>query len=311
MKAEYQKFLRYTPDVERAIHEKHPLVALESTIISHGMPYPDNLQTAHNLQQIIRDQGAVPATVGIVEGKICLGLSDQNLEHFARAKNIEKISRRDLPGVIAREGFGATTVAGTMFCAALAGIRVFVTGGIGGVHREAALSFDVSADLSELGTTSVAVVCAGAKAILDIPKTLEVLETLGVPVIGYRTHDFPAFYTRSSGQKVEVRMDSAAEIAELLQTKWSLGLRGGVVVANPIKDEDEMDPTFITEIIDAALTEAKHQGIEGKSITPFLLDRINTLTQGKSLKANVALVEHNACLGAELARTLNGFVFPS
>lgn len=298
-------FLVFSEEVAQAKAEKKPIVALESTIISHGMPYPENVQTAKDVEQLIRDRGAVPATIAIIDGKIKIGLTDDELELLGTSRDVEKVSRRDLPYDVAMKKHGATTVAGTMICAQMAGIRVFATGGIGGVHRGAEQTMDISADLQELSRTNVAVVCAGAKSILDLGLTLEYLETHGVPVIGYQTDVLPAFYSRTSPFRVDYRLDSAEEIAQFIETKWKLGLNGGVVIANPVPKEDELEESYITAIIEQALKEAEEKHITGKAVTPFLLDRVKTLTGGKSLKANIALVKNNAALAADLARELS------
>ncbi|WP_025951205.1 pseudouridine-5'-phosphate glycosidase [Geobacillus thermocatenulatus] len=297
--------LVFSEEVAQAKAEQKPIVALESTIISHGMPYPENVQTAKAVEQIIRDRGAVPATIAILNGNIKIGLTEDELEQLGTSRDIEKVSRRDLPYVVAKKKHGATTVAGTMICAQMAGIRVFATGGIGGVHRGAEQTMDISADLQELSRTNVAVVCAGAKSILDLGLTLEYLETHGVPVIGYQTDVLPAFYSRTSPFRVDYRLDSAEEIAQFIETKWGLGLNGGVVIANPVPKEEELEESYITAIIEQALNEAEKQHITGKAVTPFLLDRVKTLTAGKSLKANIALVKNNAALAADLARELS------
>ncbi|WP_031410160.1 pseudouridine-5'-phosphate glycosidase [Geobacillus vulcani] len=297
--------LVFSEEVAAAKAEQKPIVALESTIISHGMPHPENVQTAKDVERIIRDRGAVPATIAIIDGKIKIGLTDDELEFLGTSRDIEKVSRRDLPYVVAKKKHGATTVAGTMICAAMAGIRVFATGGIGGVHRGAERTMDISADLQELARTNVAVVCAGAKSILDLGLTLEYLETHGVPVLGYQTDVLPAFYSRTSPFRVDYRLDSAKEIATFIETKWALGLAGGIVVANPVPPEDELEESYITAIIEQALKEAEEKCITGKAITPFLLDRVKTLTEGKSLKANIALVKNNAALAADLACELS------
>ena len=298
-------FLVFSEEVAQAKAEKKPIVALESTIISHGMPYPENVQTAKDVERIIRDRGAVPATIAIFNGKIKIGLTEGELEQLGTSHDVEKVSRRDLPYVVAMKKHGATTVAGTMICAEMAGIRVFATGGIGGVHRGAEQTMDISADLQELARTNVAVVCAGAKSILDLGLTLEYLETHGVPVIGYQTDVLPAFYSRTSPFRVDYRLDSVEEIAQFLETKWKLGLNGGVVIANPVPKEEELEESYITAIIEQALKEAEEKHITGKAVTPFLLDRVKTLTEGKSLKANIALVKNNAALAADLARELS------
>lgn len=304
-RSDMNDFLVFSEEVAQAKAEKKPIVALESTIISHGMPYPENVQTAKDVERIIRDRGAVPATIAIIDGKIKIGLTDDELELLGTSHDVEKVSRRDLPYVVAMKKHGATTVAGTMICAQMAGIRVFATGGIGGVHRGAEQTMDISADLQELSRTNVAVVCAGAKSILDLGLTLEYLETHGVPVIGYQTDVLPAFYSRTSPFRVDYRLDSAEEIAQFIETKWKLGLNGGVVIANPVPKEEELEESYITAIIEQALKEAEKQHITGKAVTPFLLDRVKTLTGGKSLQANIALVKNNAALAADLARELS------
>lgn len=293
--------LQILPEVREALAAGRPVVALESTIITHGMPAPRNLETARQVEADVRAGGAVPATIALFDGTIRVGLESVELERLAGEKDVAKVSRADLPAVLAAGGVGSTTVAATMICAALAGIRVFATGGIGGVHRGAEQSFDVSADLQELARTPVAVVCAGAKAILDLPKTLEVLETLGVPVIGYGCDELPAFYSRQSGLTAPLRGDSAAQIAAVMAAKWALGLGGGLVIANPIAEEAEIPAAEIAGHIETALNEAVAQGIHGKEVTPFLLARIQALTGGASLDANVALVRSNARLAAEIA----------
>ena len=299
-------YLDIQPELQQALNQKQPVVALETTIISHGLPWPTNLQCAKNLQTTIRKAGALPATIGIIQGKIKIGLSERELEHFARADNIIKVSRRDLATVIAQKQDGATTVAATMICAHLTGIKVFATGGIGGVHRGAESSFDVSADLLELARTPVTVVCAGAKNILDLPKTLEVLETQGVPVLGYGTDEFPAFYLRRSGLAVDARLDSATDIAEIIATRKQLGLGGGTVVAVPIPEEQALPAEEFEQWLQTALSEADAASISGKETTPFLLTRIAELSQGRTLPANLALVENNAKHAAIIARALIG-----
>lgn len=301
-----QAFLQFSPEVQAARAAGKPIVALESTIISHGMPYPQNVQTAREVEQVIRDAGAVPATIAIIDGRICIGLSDEQLEVLGNSKDAIKVSRRDLAYVLAQKKLGATTVAATMICAQLAGIEVFVTGGIGGVHRGAETSFDISADLQELAQTSVAVVCAGVKSILDIGLTLEYLETHGVPVLSVGQPGFPAFFTRDSGFKADFQIDSAEEQARFIRTKWQLGLQGGVVVSNPVPEASAMQTAEIDAIIEQALREAGEQGVKGKAVTPFLLARIKELTGGRSLVTNIALVKHNALVGAQLAVALNG-----
>ncbi|MCM3090503.1 MULTISPECIES: pseudouridine-5'-phosphate glycosidase [unclassified Cytobacillus] len=300
-----EKWLEYSEEVLEAKKANKPIVALESTIISHGMPYPQNVQTAKEVEEVIRKNGAVPATIAILNGKIKIGLSDEELEFLAQSRDVEKASRRDLPYLIAKKKNGATTVAATMICAELAGIEVFVTGGIGGVHREAETTMDISADLQELSMTNVAVICAGAKSILDIGLTLEYLETYGVPVVGFETDVLPAFYTRTSPFYVNYRVDYADEAAEMIRTKWELGLKGGVVIANPIPEKDALEEAFITGVIETALKEASENNITGKKVTPFLLGKVKELTDGRSLTANIALVKHNAEVGARIAVSLN------
>jgi pseudouridine-5'-phosphate glycosidase len=298
-------FLLFSPEVAAARNAGLPIVALESTIISHGMPYPQNVQTARKVEQIIRDAGAVPATIAIMDGKICIGLSEEQLETLGTAPDAIKVSRRDLAYVLSQRLLGATTVAATMICAQLAGIEVFVTGGIGGVHRGAETSFDISADLQELAHTSVAVVCAGVKSILDIGLTLEYLETHGVPVVSVGQPGFPAFFTRASGFNADFQLDSPEQQANFIRTKWQLGLAGGVVVSNPVPEQFAMPKEEIDRITEQALMEASRQGVTGKKVTPFLLARIKELTEGRSLATNIALVEHNALIGARLAVALN------
>jgi pseudouridine-5'-phosphate glycosidase len=298
-------FLLFSPEVAAARAVGKPIVALESTIISHGMPYPQNVETARSVEQAIRDAGAVPATIAIIGGKICVGLSEQQLELLGASPDAMKVSRRDLPFVLAQGKLGATTVAATMICAQLAGIEVFVTGGIGGVHRGAETSFDISADLQELAQTSVAVVCAGVKSILDIGLTLEYLETHGVPVLSVGQPGFPAFFTRESGFKADFQLDSPVEQAAFIRTKWQLGLRGGVVVSNPVPAQSAMPKEEIDRITEQALAEAHQRGVTGKAVTPFLLARIKELTEGRSLATNIALVMHNAEVGARLAVALH------
>lgn len=299
-----EKYLSYSQEVLDAKEKGYPIVALESTIISHGMPYPQNVQTAREVEDIVRANGAVPATIAIIDGKIKIGLTDEELEMFGNAKDVAKASRRDLGYLIASKKLGATTVAATMIAAELAGIELFVTGGIGGVHRGAEETMDISADLEELAQTNVAVVCAGAKSILDLGLTLEYLETKGVPVIGYETDTLPAFYTRESEFNVNFRVDSPLEVAEMMRAKWDLGLQGGAVVANPIPKEEAMEASFINRIIEKALKEAEELGVKGKDVTPFLLGKVKDLTEGKSLTANIALVKHNAKIGTQIAVAL-------
>lgn len=301
-----KNYVVLSEEVARAKETGQPIVALESTIISHGMPYPQNVEMARKVEKIVRDNGAVPATIALIDGKIKIGLTDEELELFGKSDDVAKVSRRDLPYIIATRKLGATTVAATMICAELAGIKIFVTGGIGGVHRGAETSMDISADLEELAQTSVAVVCAGAKSILDLGLTMEYLETKGVPVIGYETENLPAFYTRNSEFPVNFSTNSVDEIADTLKAKWDLNLDGGVVVANPIPEEHAMDEDYINGIISDALKEAEANNITGKDSTPFLLGKIKELTEGKSLDANLELVYHNAKVGAEIAVSFNG-----
>ncbi|HHV26990.1 pseudouridine-5'-phosphate glycosidase [Anaerosalibacter bizertensis] len=296
-----EKYMEIKEEVKNALNEKKPVVALESTIIAHGMPYPKNVETALEVERIIRDRGAIPATIAILDGKIKVGLSKEEIEYLGSAENVSKVSRRDLPFIVAKGLNGATTVASTMVVAKMAGIKVFVTGGIGGVHRGAEESFDISADLQELAKTSVAVVCAGAKSILDIGLTLEYLETFGVPVVGFKTDEFPAFFTRKSGFGVDYNVDSEEELAKAIKTKWDLGLDGGIVVANPIPEEYEMDIDIINKAIAEALSEAEEKGIKGKKVTPFLLENVKEKTGGNSLESNIRLVYNNALVGANLA----------
>ena len=301
----YEQFIDMNDEVKQAKINGSPIVALESTIISHGMPYPENVQTALALEDIIRQNGATPATIAIINGRIKVGLSIDEIEFLGKEKGIVKVSRRDMPFVIAKKLNGAATVASTMIAASLAGIKIFATGGIGGVHRGAQETFDISADLVELSKTNVGVICAGAKSILDIGLTLEVLETLGVPTVGYKTDEFPAFYTRRSGHKVDYRCDSPDEIAEALFTKWSLNINGGAVIANPVPIDDEMDNDKINSAIKDAISVCNAKGIKGKEVTPFLLSKIKDITGGDSLKTNIALVKNNAALAAKIAVCLS------
>lgn len=293
--------LTYSPEVATALATGRPIVALESTIITHGMPWPQNVETAALVEEEVRRQGATPATIAVMGGRIHIGLTGAELASFGQATGVMKLSRADLAVCLAQGRTGATTVAATMICAHLAGIAVFATGGIGGVHRGAESSFDISADLLELAATPVTVVSAGAKAILDLPKTLEVLETHGVPVIAYGQDDLPAFWSRSSGLRAPLRLDSAAEIAAAHRMRARLGLPGGQLVANPIPSEAEIDAAEITPVIEAALATVQAGGIAAKAVTPFLLQRMFQLTQGRSLTANIALVLNNARLGAAIA----------
>lgn len=295
--------LTISGEVSSALAENRPVVALESTIIAHGMPYPQNVEAAFQVEETVRNNGAVPATIAILGGKLCAGLCADEIQKIGSSgKQVVKVSRRDVPFLLASGQPGATTVSATMLIAQMAGIRIFATGGIGGVHRGANETMDISADLEELARTSVAVVCAGAKSILDIGLTLEYLETQGVPVIGYQTDAFPAFYTRRSGFGVDYRINAPEEIARILQLKWAAGLDGGVVVANPVPEAFEPDYGSIQKATEQALEAAEQQGIRGKEITPFLLQRIQELTGGESLKANIALVLNNAGLAAHIAR---------
>jgi len=297
----YERFLDINPEVAKALDEGVAVVALESTIISHGMPYPKNVETALAVEEVIRKNGAVPATIGIIAGRIKVGLTREEIEYMATAKDVLKVSRRDFPLVVSQKLDGATTVAGTMIAAHMAGIKVFVTGGIGGVHRGAGESFDISADLEELKMTDVTVVCAGVKSILDIGGTLEYLETSGVPVITVGADQFPAFYSRESGFAAECRMDDHAKIAALIRTKEEMGLRGGILVACPVPEEHEIPFDKMDVVIRQALEECREQGITGKRITPFLLSRVKDLTEGSSLEANIQLVLNNADIGSRIA----------
>lgn len=296
--------LQFAPEVAKARAEGRAIVALESTIITHGMPFPQNVEAARAVEAEVRAHGAVPATIAIMGGRILIGLTDTQLDELGQAEHVMKLSRADLAACLAQGKMGATTVAATMICAHLAGIDVFATGGIGGVHRGAELSFDISADLPELAATPVTVIAAGAKAILDLPKTLEYLETAGVPVIAYGQDDFPAFWSRSSGLAAPLRMDSPFEIAAAQLLRTSLGLPGGQLVTNPIPAGDEIARDVINPVIEQALAEAAAQGIAAKAVTPFLLDRILELTEGRSLASNIALVLNNARLGAAVAREI-------
>ncbi len=296
------ELLRYHPDVQEALKQGRPVVALESTLITHGLPYPVNLEVASGMEQAVREAGAVPATVAVLKGRITVGLTREELEYLAQARDVRKCSRRDFPIVLAQKGDGATTVAGTMIVAHMAGIRVFATGGIGGVHR--GHPFDVSADLMELAQTPVAVVCAGAKAILDLPLTLEVLETHGVPVIGYQCSEFPAFYTRSSGLSLDVRCDAFEDVAGIILSREELGFRTGTLIATPVPEKDELPGQVAEAAIAQALKEADKQGVRGKEVTPFLLARVSELTHEDSRTANVSLLHNNARVAAGIARAL-------
>ena len=300
------RYLDIAPEVAQALKDNKPVVALESTIISHGMPYPQNVETALKVNQIIRDNGAVPATVAIIGGRLKAGLSDAEIEYLGKAgSKVSKVSRRDLPVVVAKGMDGATTVATTMIVAHMAGIQVFATGGVGGVHRGAETTMDISADLEELGQTPVMVVCAGAKSILDLGLTLEYLETHGVPVIGYGTRELPAFYTRKSGFGVDYELDTPAEVAAAFHAQRGMGLKTGMLVTNPIPEEFSMDPAVINKAIDEAVAEAKAKGIHGKDTTPFLLAKIKDITGGDSLDSNIQLVFNNARLAAQTACELS------
>ncbi len=293
--------LDLSPEVREALDRGAPVVALESTIVTHGMPYPDNVSTARAVEAAVRAGGAVPATIVVLRGRIRVGLDEAEIEALGRAEGVMKLSRADLAYAVAMRRDGSTTVAATMICAHLAGIRVFATGGIGGVHRGMETTLDVSADLDELGRTPVTVVCAGAKALLDLPRTLEYLETRGVPVVGYRTNRFPAFWSRDSGLPAPLRLDSAVEIAALAAAQRRLGLTGGVLVANPVAAADEIPAGEIAEHIEEAVADATRRGVGGKGVTPFILSRMLTLTDGRSLRTNVALILGNARLAAEIA----------
>jgi len=300
-----EKYLHVSDEVKAALAANKPVVALESTIISHGMPYPQNVETALKVEQIVRDNGAVPATIAIIRGKMTVGLTPDQIEYLGkRGLDVPKASRRDLPVLLAKGEDGATTVTTTMIAAALAGVKVFATGGIGGVHRGAETTMDISADLEELAMTPVMVVCAGAKSILDLGLTLEYLETKGVPVIGYKTKELPAFYTTHSGFQVDYRLDTPKEIADAFNVKLDCGLKGGMLVTNPIPEEYAMDLDYINANIDAAIEEANKLGIHGKDTTPFLLDKIQKLTGGSSLASNIQLVFNNAKLGAQIAKEM-------
>ncbi|MFJ5621650.1 pseudouridine-5'-phosphate glycosidase [Peribacillus loiseleuriae] len=300
-----KNYIELSAEVLKAKEEGKAIVALESTIISHGMPYPQNVKMAREVEQIVRDNGAVPATIAIIDGKIKIGLTDDELELFGKSSGVAKVSRRDLAHIVATKQLGATTVASTMICADLADIKIFVTGGIGGVHKGAETTMDISADLDELAQTDVAVICAGAKSILDLGLTLEYLETKGVPVIGYETEVLPAFYTRSSEHKLNISTDSIDAIAETLKTKWELNLTGGAVITNPIPEEFAMDEEYINGIIAEAIKQAEENHIVGKDSTPFLLGKIKELTNGTSLDANIELVKHNAKVGSQIAVSFN------
>ncbi len=299
------KYLDVSKEAAEAIAANKPVVALESTIISHGMPYPQNVETALKVEQVIRENGAVPATIAIIGGRLKAGLTREEIEHLGKTGyDVPKVSRRDLPVIIARGMDGATTVTTTMIIAAMAGIKVFATGGVGGVHRGAETTMDISADLEELAQTPVMVICAGAKSILDLGLTLEYLETKGVPVIGYQTEELPAFYTRKSGFCVDYRLDTPEELAQAFYVKQEMGLAGGMLVTNPIPEAFSMDPAVINKAIDAAIEESKQKGIHGKETTPFLLAKVKEITGGDSLDSNIQLVLNNARLAAQTASAL-------
>jgi pseudouridine-5'-phosphate glycosidase len=300
----FEKYLDINPEVVAALKSGKAVVALESTIISHGMPYPKNVETALNVEKIVRENGAIPATIAILKGRLKVGLSSEEIEYLGKAKDVIKCSRRDIPFIIAKGLDGATTVASTMILASMAGIKIFATGGVGGVHRGAQETFDISADLLELAQTDVAVICAGAKSILDIGLTLEYLETNGVPVVGYQTDELPAFYTRKSGFGVDYRIDSPEEMAKALKAKWDLHLKGGLIIANPIPEAYAMDLDTITNAIEEALRQAQKEGIKGKESTPYLLAKVKELTGGDSLDSNIQLVYNNAKVGAQVAVAL-------
>ena len=304
-KSSSNDYVKIHDEVQDALADGRAVVALESTIISHGMPWPDNVSTARQVEQIVRDRGAVPATIAILDGKLTVGLNSAELERLGKSDDIVKVSRRDLPYVTARRMNGATTVAATMIVSELAGIEVFVTGGIGGVHRGAGETFDISADLQELAKTSVAVVCAGAKSILDIGLTLEYLETFGIPVIGFGTSRFPAFFNRDSGFSLDFSVESAEEAADIWKAKRDLGLDGGMIVANPVPSRFEMEKGVIDTAIEEALGEMNRKNITGKETTPFLLDAIQKITGKESLKTNIELVFNNARVGADIAAALS------
>ncbi len=299
-----KEYIEIKPEVKEALESGKPVVALESTIIAHGMPYPKNVETALEVEDVIRKNGVIPATIAIIDGVVKVGLTKEEIEFLGTADNVLKVSRRDLPLVRAKKMHGATTVSGTMIAAAMAGIKLFVTGGIGGVHRGFGETLDISADLEELAETDVTVVCAGCKSILDIPATMEYLETKGVPVICCGQDEIPAFYSRKSGIKAELRLDTPEEIAELLRAKEELGLRGGVLVTCPIPEEDEIPFEKMDRVISEAVREAETQGITGKRITPFLLTKVKELTEGASLEANIRLVLNNAEIGAKIAKSI-------
>ena len=296
--------MKIAPEVKKALEEGRAVVALESTIISHGMPYPKNVETARLVEKTVRENGAVPATIGIIEGEVVIGMNDEEIEEFGKRKGVAKVSKRDLPVVIAKKMWGATTVSATMLCAEKAGIPLFVTGGIGGVHRGAETTFDISRDLKELGECDVTVVCSGAKAILDIPKTLEYLETEGVTVLSNKSKTFANFYSVSSSDPVDYAFQTPEEAASIIAAKRAVGLRGGILISNPVPEEFALPHEYIDSIVDQAVKEAEEQGVRGKDSTPFLLKRIVELSGGKSLDSNIHLVVNNAKLGAQIAVAL-------
>lgn len=297
--------IRILPEVKEALEAGAPVVAFETTILSHGLPWPENFNLGIRVEEIAREEGCIPATVGIVEGNVCVGLTRQEVEYIARAQGVVKTGIKDIPWVVARKLWGGTTVSATVAIAAMGGVRVFATGGIGGVHRGAETTFDISSDLLAMAEHGVVVVSSGAKSILDIPKTLEYLETAGVPVVGYRSDRFAEFYLRESSMPVDLRAEEPSEVAEIAAAKWALGLKGGVLVSNPIPPEHELDRAAFDQALEIALKEAEEQGIRGKAITPFLLARIKNVTEGRSLSANIALMENNARLGARIAVELS------
>ncbi|MBS1669894.1 MAG: pseudouridine-5'-phosphate glycosidase [Bacteroidetes bacterium] len=297
-------FLKISPQVTNALNNNLPIVALESTIISHGMPYPKNVETALMVEQTVKNNGAVPATIAIINGKCCVGLSNQEIQVFGKEKNVWKVSLRDMPYVVSQKIYGATTVAATMRIASMAGIKIFATGGIGGVHRDAENTMDISADLTEMENTNVAIISAGVKSILDIGLTLEYLETKGIPVITIGQNEFPSFYSSKSGFTTPLRIDNISEIAEMLKTKWALGLNGSVLIANPLPKQYEVANDVIENYIQQALQAVKEKNIKGKNVTPFLLEHIATHTHGESLEANIALIKHNAEAASKIAVSL-------
>lgn len=300
-----EKYLVFNDEVKEALKTNKPVVALESTIISHGFNYPENLETARRCEEIIREQGAVPATIGIVGGKIVIGLDDEQIHHFAKNRSTPKCSRRDVPAILYKGLNGATTVTTTMMFAEMAGIKVFATGGIGGVHFDGENTMDISADLEELARTNVAVVCSGAKSILDIPRTLEYLETNGVTTLGYKTDAFPDFYTRDSGKKVDYKIDTADEIAGIIKTKDEIGMTAGLVIANPIPDEHALETEFIGKLIKETVKRAKEEGIVGNKVTPFILEALHNESEGKSVVANKELVFNNSRVAALVAKSVS------